>query len=123
MKSLRYIVLWDLHLGAANSILTCLTEDNRETRPNTASSLLVQFAVCLREIASLSTDAKRPTLVLNGPFASLSKRYLVWEITRNGRLATRSTTFLEITTTTCGMSLARSSIGKATLQGHTQMSI
>ena len=70
--NLRYVVVSDLHLGAANSILTCLTEDNRKTCPNTASDLLVQFAACLREVARLSNDGQPPTLVLNGDILELA---------------------------------------------------
>ena len=72
MKCLRYVVVSDLHLGAANSILTCLTGDNRQTCPNTASDLLVHFAACLREVARLSNDGQRPTLVLNGDILELA---------------------------------------------------
>ena len=72
MSSLRYVVVSDLHLGAANSILTSLTPDNRETSPNTASDLLVQFAACLREVASIHEGGQRPTLILNGDILELA---------------------------------------------------
>ena len=72
MKSLRYVVISDLHLGAANSILTCLSADKRETRPDETSEFLGHFAACLRELAGALDDGRRPTLVLNGDILELA---------------------------------------------------
>jgi Calcineurin-like phosphoesterase len=66
--AIRYLVTSDLHLGAANSILTSLTTDNKKTLPNKASGVVTEYAKCLKVLAGDS----HPMLILNGDVLELA---------------------------------------------------
>ncbi len=72
MPEIRYLILSDLHLGAANSILTELSADARTTIPDQASELLTQLARCLVELATFNSPSAKPTLILNGDCLELA---------------------------------------------------
>lgn len=72
MAEIRYLIVSDLHLGAANSILTALTPDNKLTIANQANGLLTQLARGLSTLASSNPSGVKPTLILNGDCLELA---------------------------------------------------
>lgn len=72
MPEIRYVILSDLHLGAANSILTELSDDGLAVVPDRASEMMTQLARCLGELASLNSASAKPTLILNGDCLELA---------------------------------------------------
>ncbi|MBI4537966.1 MAG: GMC family oxidoreductase N-terminal domain-containing protein [Gemmatimonadetes bacterium] len=90
MSEVRYIILSDLHLGADNSILTCIRAGSADFTQ--ASPALRGLAACIR--ALLAAIPTKPTLILNGdllelglctaPHAAMVLRLLVDELVRPG---------------------------------------
>ena len=72
MSSIRYVCLSDLHLGADNSVLTCLKPDGRRRDFLRPSPMLVQLVKCMRTVIDQDNPARRPTLVLNGDILELA---------------------------------------------------
>jgi len=64
---LRYVCLSDLHLGAQNSVLSAIGDDDVTVDPTRTSEVMaLLFAGLRRLVDHLGPDAPRPTLVLNG---------------------------------------------------------
>lgn len=73
MSQIRYIIVSDLHLAAANSVLTRLRAHEQETSPHHPSDLLKQLVVCLQHVLSLNEEGSEPvTLILNGDILELA---------------------------------------------------
>jgi len=77
MNNIRYICLSDLHLGAANSILTRLAPAAdgvaiSEADPTKANDVMIRLAGCLRVLVSQNQGPQKPTLVLNGDALELA---------------------------------------------------
>jgi hypothetical protein len=77
MKNIRYVCLSDLHLGAANSILTRLTpgsngQVNSQADPSQASDVMCRLADCLKVLVSQNQGLPKPTLILNGDILELA---------------------------------------------------
>ncbi|MGC8490366.1 MAG: metallophosphoesterase [Syntrophobacteraceae bacterium] len=67
MSDIRYVCLSDMHLGAANSLLTNLKTASSDTDPSAPSPVLLKLVECLRELIERNADPDtRPTLILNG---------------------------------------------------------
>ena len=67
MPDIHYVCLSDMHLGAANSLLTNLQTASSDTDPSAASPVLVKLIECLKNLVELNADQSfRPTLILNG---------------------------------------------------------
>jgi metallophosphoesterase superfamily enzyme len=71
MPKIKYLILSDLHLGAANSVLTSLTPDLRGTEPHIPSELLKRFVACLHALLAANESAETQ-LVLNGDVMELA---------------------------------------------------
>ncbi len=71
MPRIKYLVLSDLHLGAANSVLTQLTSDRRGTEPHVTSELLKQLVACLHALLA-ANEAEQAQLILNGDVLELA---------------------------------------------------
>ena len=67
----RYVVLSDLHLGAAYSLLTATDADGRAD-PSTPSPVVTALATGLRTVLADMRGAEPPTLVLLGDVFDLS---------------------------------------------------
>ena len=77
MNNIRYICFSDLHLGAANSILTRLAPGSDDTGiseadPTRANELMKRLAECLKVLVSQNQGSQKPTLVLNGDILELA---------------------------------------------------
>jgi hypothetical protein len=72
MSEIRYIILSDLHLGAANSILTALDGEEKNTVPGQANELLTQLARCLGELAAFNHSSAKPAFIFNGDCLELA---------------------------------------------------
>lgn len=72
MPDIRYVCLSDLHFGAENSVLTCLSPGTVVPDPHHPSRLLTAFAEGLAELVSRNEDGHRPTLVLCGDILDLA---------------------------------------------------
>jgi hypothetical protein len=70
MSDIAYICLSDMHLGADNSLLTGLREN--DVAPRTASPVLTQLVTCLRALVSRNQGERKPTLILNGDILELA---------------------------------------------------
>ena len=71
MAKIKYLVVSDLHLGAANGILTSLTSDCVGTEPHVPSELLKRFTACLRHLLAWN-ESDKVRLVLNGDCMELA---------------------------------------------------
>ena len=73
MPDIRYVCLSDLHFGAENSILSCLTAGGVVVDPSTASAALEALVATLEALigANEHPDPK-PTLILNGDVLELA---------------------------------------------------
>ena len=72
MSNIRYIIVSDLHLAAANSVLTRLTPDNHNTIPHDPSDLLRKFVACLQYVLSQNEGNGPVWLILNGDILALA---------------------------------------------------
>ena len=72
MPDIRYVCLSDVHLGAANSLLSNLQPGSTDVDTATPSPVLVQLVRCLRELISHNEDRTKPTLILNGDILELA---------------------------------------------------
>ena len=72
MSNLRYVIVSDLHLGAANNVLTRLTADNHSTVPHNPSDLLRKFVTCLHHVLSQDGGSAPVSLILNGDILELA---------------------------------------------------
>jgi Calcineurin-like phosphoesterase len=72
MSNIRYIIVSDLHLAAANSVLTRLTPDNHNTIPHDPSDLLRKFVACLQYVLSQNEGNGPVWLILNGDILELA---------------------------------------------------
>ena len=72
MSNIRYIVVSDLHLAAANSVLTRLTANKQGTLPHDPSDLLRHLIACLQHILSHDRSSEPVTLILNGDILELA---------------------------------------------------
>lgn len=70
MPDIRYICVSDLHLGAANSLLTQLGPNPGEV--SKPSAVLVEFANCIRALVRHNESSVKPTLILNGDAIELA---------------------------------------------------
>ncbi len=68
----RYVCLSDLHLGAADSVLTPLQPVGYEVDRDAAGPVLEQLVTCLEQVILGNTGARRPTLILNGDVLELA---------------------------------------------------
>lgn len=67
MPDIHYVCLSDMHLGAANSLLTNLKTASSDTDPSSASPVLLKLVECLKGLIEMNADhGFRPTLILNG---------------------------------------------------------
>lgn len=67
MPDIRYVCLSDMHMGAANSLLTNLQTASSKTDPSAASPVLIQLVECLKNVIGMNANqAVKPTLILNG---------------------------------------------------------
>lgn len=73
MPDIRYVVLSDLHLGAATSLLTNLAVASDQIDASQPSPALVNLVECLRHLIEQNEDkTRKPTLVLNGDLLELA---------------------------------------------------
>jgi hypothetical protein len=77
MPEIRYICVSDLHLGAANSLLTRLASEPTATTPSKpdplkANDVMISLVGCLKALTSQNTGPKKPTLILNGDILELA---------------------------------------------------
>jgi hypothetical protein len=70
--AVRWVCISDLHLGAANSVLTELSADRSQTVSNRASAPLRALARCLGALARAGPSGSKPTLILNGDILELA---------------------------------------------------
>jgi hypothetical protein len=68
----RYVCLSDLHLGAADSVLTPLTPMGYDVDRDVAGPVLEQLVSCLEQLILGNAGARRPTLILNGDVLELA---------------------------------------------------
>ena len=72
MPDIRYVCLSDMHLGAQNSLLTNLTNNNLSSNTSVASPVLTSLVDCLRSLISQNEGKEKPTLILGGDVLELA---------------------------------------------------
>ncbi len=71
-NDIRYIVVSDAHLGAANSILTHLEGATTRIDTRQPGPVMTLFVDCLRALVAGNTGATRPTLIAHGDLIDLA---------------------------------------------------